>query len=313
MKTFADQAAIAITNARLVDALQHQLEQQRAIGDVLRAIARSEGLQTVLDEIVETVSILGRGDNVRMWLVRDGFLHAVANGGWSDGWDYDRAHPHVIDASSASGRAALTKEPVHIPDVTADPEYAYDGPVTFRTNLSVPILLDDEVIGVFGIVHREARPFSQEVIDLVRTFADQAAVAIANARLIDAVERQLEQQQAIADMLRAVARLRRPGSGLQRRGRLRHPALPRRLWRGLLEREETFSSSPRSGTAAGALQYEREHPHRSTVRTAIGRASSRATSCTSPTPTRTPSTPGERQGSWSTAACSPLRSCSMTS
>ena len=87
--TFADQAAIAITNARLVDALQRQLEQQRAVGDVLRAIARSEGLQTVLDEIVETVSILGRGDNVRMWLVRDGFLHAVANGGWSDGWDYD--------------------------------------------------------------------------------------------------------------------------------------------------------------------------------------------------------------------------------
>ena len=82
--------AIAVTNARLVDALQHQLEQQRAIGDVLRAIARSEGLQTVLDEIVETVSILGRGDNVRMWLVRDGFLHAVANGGWTDGWDYDR-------------------------------------------------------------------------------------------------------------------------------------------------------------------------------------------------------------------------------
>ncbi len=167
VKTFADQAAIAITNARLVDALQHQLEQQRAIGDVLRAIARSEGLQTVLDEIVETVSILGRGDNVRMWLVRDGFLHAVANGGWTDGWDYDRAHPHAIDASSASGRAALTKEPVHIPDVTADPEYTYDGPVTFRTNLSVPILLDDEVIGVFGIVHREAQPFSQEVIDLV--------------------------------------------------------------------------------------------------------------------------------------------------
>ena len=157
VKTFADQAAIAITNARLVDALQRQLEQQRAIGDVLRAIARSEGLQTVLDEIVETVSILGRGDNVRLWLVRDGFLHAVANGGWTDGWDYDRAHPHVIDASSASGRAALTKEPVHIPDVTADPEYTYDGPVAFRTNLSVPILLDDDVIGVFGIVHREAR------------------------------------------------------------------------------------------------------------------------------------------------------------
>jgi GAF domain-containing protein len=271
VKTFADQAAIAITNARLVDALQHQLEQQRAIGDVLRAIARSEGLQTVLDEIVETVSILGRGDNVRMWLVRDGFLHAVANGGWSDGWDYDRAHPHVIDASSASGRAALTKEPVHIPDVTADPEYAYDGPVTFRTNLSVPILLDDEVIGVFGIVHREARPFSQEVIDLVRTFADQAAVAIANARLIDAVEQQLEQQRAVAGVLGVVAR----GAGLAAVFDAVVEAAARlcsaEYGQICIADGDVFRLAGTFGANAAVVEYERAHPSPRDRTSVVGR------------------------------------------
>jgi GAF domain-containing protein len=206
VSTFGDQAALAIANARLLEALQRQLDRQQAIGEILRAITRAEGLQSVLDEIVETVTVLCGGDNVRMWLVEDGLLRAVANGGEEEAWEYDRAHPHVIDRGSATGRAALTKQPVHIPDVTADPEYRYEGPIAFRTNLSVPILLDEEVIGVFGIVRRDPEPFSDEMIELVQTFADQAAVAIANARLIDAVERQLDQQRAVAGVLGVVAR-----------------------------------------------------------------------------------------------------------
>ncbi len=271
VKTFADQAAIAITNARLVDALQHQLEQQRAIGDVLRAIARSEGLQTVLDEIVETVSILGRGDNVRMWLVRDGFLHAVANGGWTDGWDYDRAHPHMIDASSASGRAALTREPVHIPDVTADPEYTYDGPVAFRTNLSVPILLDDEVIGVFGIVRAEPEPFSDDIVALVQTFADQAAITIANGRLIEAIERQLEQQQAFGDVLRAIA-LSEPLEEVFRAV----VTAARTLCGGehaqlYLAEGEVFRINAHTLYHDEVFDYEREHPHSRDRTSVVGR------------------------------------------
>ncbi len=141
-----------------------------------------------------------------MWLVRDGLLHAVANGGAEEGFDYDREHPHVLDHGSASGRAGLTRTVVHIPDVEADPAYAYAGPRPFRANLSVPILLDEELIGVVSVTHAEPIPFTEDQIELVRTFADQAAIAIANARLIQAVERQLEQQRAISDVLRAVAR-----------------------------------------------------------------------------------------------------------
>ena len=269
--TFADQAAVAVKNARLVEALQRQLDQQRAIGEVLRAIARSEGLQTVLDEIVETVTILCGGDNVRMWLVRDEVLHAVANGGWTDGWEYDQAHPHHLDHDSLSGRAALTREPVHVPDVTVDPDYVYEGPVSFRANLSVPILLDGEPIGVFGIVRREPEPFTDEVIDLVKTFADQAAIAIANARLIDAIEQQLEEQRAVSDTLRAVAE----GGGLQ-------PVLDaivdaaKRLCHGehaqlyLLEGDVLRIVSQTSDLHE-AYDYAREHPHLLDRSTIVGR------------------------------------------
>jgi class 3 adenylate cyclase len=88
------------------------------------------------------------------------------------------------------GRAALTQRTVHIPDVLADSEYTYAGPRGFRAILGVPVLFEDELIGIIGVIRSEPEPFTEEHIQLVQTFADQAAIAIANARLIDAVERQ---------------------------------------------------------------------------------------------------------------------------
>jgi adenylate cyclase len=105
-------------------------------------------------------------------------------------WEYDKDHPHVADRTTIVGRAAVTRAPAHIPDIAADPEYGYAGPREgLRAGLGVPILLEGDLIGVLGIVRREAR-FSDEQIELVQTFADQAAIAIANARLMDAVDRQ---------------------------------------------------------------------------------------------------------------------------
>jgi class 3 adenylate cyclase len=82
------------------------------------------------------------------------------------------------------------RKPVHIPDVDADPEYTYAGPRRYRSMLGSPILLDDELIGVVVVVREEPRPFSDEDIALLQTFSDQAAIAIANARLLETVERQ---------------------------------------------------------------------------------------------------------------------------
>ena len=174
----------------LAGQLERLRDQQRAVSDVLRAVTRSEGLQPVLDEIVESATRLCIGDNGRLWLRQGDLLHAFANDGLAKEYEYDREHPHSVDRTTLAGRAALTREPVHIPDVLDDPEYTYAGPSPYRAALSVPILLEDELIGVIAIVRTAPQPFADEHIELVRTFADQAAIAIANARLIHAVERQ---------------------------------------------------------------------------------------------------------------------------
>jgi len=166
-------------------------EQQQAISGVLRALAQSAGLQPVLDEVVEACRRLCRADIGRLWLLDGDVLLSVAHdGGGAEGFSYDKEHPHAIDRSSAAGRAAVTRRPVHIPNVDQDPEYTYSGPRPYKAMLGAPILIEDELIGVVVVVRTEPTPFSDDQIALIETFADQAAVAIANARLLETVERQ---------------------------------------------------------------------------------------------------------------------------
>jgi class 3 adenylate cyclase len=166
-------------------------EQQRAISSVLRAVARSEGLQPVLDEAIEAATQLCDGEYGSLHLTEGDLFLAVSHSGSFAQWEYDKEHPHTLDRTTLVGRAALTRSPVHIPDVQADPEYDYSGPRTgLRAGIGVPILLEDELIGAMSIIRKLPEPFGEEHIELVQTFADQVAIAIANARLIDAVERQ---------------------------------------------------------------------------------------------------------------------------
>jgi class 3 adenylate cyclase len=158
---------------------------------VLRAVARSEGLQPVLDEVIEAATQLCDGEYGSLHLAKGNLLPAVSCSGSFEQWEYDKRHPHTLDRTTIVGRAALKRSPAHIPDVLADPEYFYAGPRTgFRAGLGVPILFEEELIGVMGIVRAEPGSFTDEHIQLVQTFADQAAIAIANARLLDAIERQ---------------------------------------------------------------------------------------------------------------------------
>jgi class 3 adenylate cyclase len=170
--------------------LEDVREQQRAISGVLRAVARSAGLQPVLEEVAEACRRLCKGDHGSLWLLRDGLLHVGAHHGEPEGAEYDREHPHPLDRTTAAGRAALERRPVQIPDVLADPEYTYPGPRFFRAMLGVPIMFEHDLIGVVVVVRREPQPFTGDHIALVQTFADQAAIALTNARLIEAVERQ---------------------------------------------------------------------------------------------------------------------------
>lgn len=176
--------------SKLAREVQNLREQQRALSDVLGAIARSEGLQAVLDEVVEACRRLCEADQGALWLLEDGLLHSVAHQGGPVAAQYDSEHPHALDRTTAAGRTALMRKTIHIPDVLNDPEYGYSGPRPYRSMLGAPVMVEDDLIGVVNLVRQEPRPFTDDHIALLQTFANQAAIAIANARLIEAVERQ---------------------------------------------------------------------------------------------------------------------------
>jgi class 3 adenylate cyclase/putative methionine-R-sulfoxide reductase with GAF domain len=183
-------AGVVGNGSELVQELQDVRERQHAISKVLRAVARSRGLQPVLEEVAEACKRLCRADYGALWLLQDGLLHLGAHQGEPEGAMYDRDHPHALDRTTAAGRAAVERRPIQIPDVLTDLEYTYPGPRFFRAMLGVPIMVEDDLIGVVVMVRREPDPFTDDHIALVQTFADQAAIALTNARLIEAVERQ---------------------------------------------------------------------------------------------------------------------------
>ena len=173
--------------------LERLQEREQAVAAVMRAVARSESLEAVFQVALEAAMRLCDGDFDSFYLAEGESLRAVVqNGGSPEQAEYERTHPHVPDRRTCVGRIMLTRATVHIPDVLADPEYTWEGSDIsgLRSLLGVPVLLDEELIGAIGIGRFEARPFTDEEVELVETFADQAAIAIANARLLDAVERQ---------------------------------------------------------------------------------------------------------------------------
>src|SRR4030095_15675551 len=133
-------ASVAGDGPNLARELEDLREQQRAISGVLRAVARSAGLEPVLEEVAEACRRLCDADHGSLWLLRDGLLHVGAHQGEPAGAEYDREHPHLLDRTTAAGRAALERRPVQIPDVLADPEYTYAGPRFFPALLGGPTL-----------------------------------------------------------------------------------------------------------------------------------------------------------------------------
>jgi adenylate cyclase len=179
--------------AKLSRELEALRQQQRAISDVLRAVASSEGLRAVLDEIVIAAKTLCRGDHAQLYLAEGDQMQIFSQSlDLDESYDYAQEHPHARDRTTVVGRVALSGQVEHIADVLQDADYSYGAQpiVGYRSLLGIPILLDDHLIGVMAIARDVPEPFAEEHVQLVKTFADQAAIAIANARLLETVERQ---------------------------------------------------------------------------------------------------------------------------
>jgi signal transduction histidine kinase len=200
VETFADQAAIAIDNVRLLDELRQSLQQQTATADVLKVISRSAfDLQTVLQTLVASAVRLCDAEKGAITRQKGGVFYRAESYGFSPEFmDYVRGIPVEPERGTAAGRALLEGKAVHIADVRADPEYNFEAQRldSYRTTIGVPMLREGVPIGVLTLTRSEVRPFTDKQIELVSTFADQAAIAIENVRLFDEIQeksRQLEE------------------------------------------------------------------------------------------------------------------------
>ena len=193
LTNFASQAVIAIENTRLLNELRESLQQQTATADVLKVISRSTfDLQVVLQTLVESAAHLCDADKATITRQKDGvFFRAEAYGFSREFIDYVRDVPVKPERGTVTGRALLEGKIIHIADVLADPDYSWSEAQRlggFRTILGVPMLREGIPIGVLALTRDDVRPFTQKQIELVSTFADQAAIAIENVRLFDEIQ-----------------------------------------------------------------------------------------------------------------------------
>jgi GAF domain-containing protein/HAMP domain-containing protein len=210
VQTFARQAAIAIDNVRLFNETKEALDQQTAISEILRVIAASPGdVRPMLDAVAERALKLCEAAESTIVLRQNDVLRFAAHFGSTRTLDEGEAMP--LTRGSVTGRAVVDRTVVHLADLAeaAADEFPVGRDlqrrIGHRAILSVPLMREDRAIGAIALWRMEPRAFSDSQIALVKTFADQAAIAIENVRLFNETREALEQQRASAEVLRVIS------------------------------------------------------------------------------------------------------------
>jgi len=223
LQTFANQAVIAIENVRLFNETKEALEQQTATSEILGVISQSPtDLQPVMNTVAENAARLCEAIDAQIFRIEGGLQVRVASYG---------SIPNVLSHATppnrglVTGRAILERRTIHVHDLAAEVDREYPDAKSVqqitgqRTTLATPLLREGEAIGVILIRRREVRPFTDQQIALLETFADQAVIAIENVRLFTELQEKnraltqahaqvteaLEQQTATAEILRVIS------------------------------------------------------------------------------------------------------------
>src|SRR6516162_10782151 len=210
------QTATAIENTRLLNELRESSQQQTATADVLKVISRSTfDLQTVLNTLLESAVRLCEALRGVMFRLDGDSYHGVAFYNTSpEMMDFVKNRPIKPGRHTITARVALERRTIHVADLQADPEYNYVrrdvDPI--RTELGVPMFRGNDLVGVIILYKLVVQPFTDKQIELVTTFADQAVIAIENARLFEAEQQRtqeltesLQQQTATSQVLQVIS------------------------------------------------------------------------------------------------------------